>query len=65
MPFVSIITEGEYLFLWLDRYIIWTDANETILYGFTRSFFTDRHFFVGIFLICLGLLTFSFRRYLV
>jgi hypothetical protein len=39
--------------------------NETILYGFTRRFFTDRHFFVGIFLICLGLLAFSSRRYLV
>jgi hypothetical protein len=39
--------------------------NETILYGFTRRFFTDRHFFVGSLLICLGLLTFFSGRYLV
>jgi hypothetical protein len=35
------------------------------LYGFTRRFFTDHHFFVGSLLICLGLLTFSSGRYLV
>jgi hypothetical protein len=36
-----------------------------LLYGFTLSFFTDRHFFVGSFLICFGLLIFSSGRYLV